>query len=174
MKQTERLLFRRWQDADAEALYKYASDPELGPRAGWPPHKNVEESLETIRTIFHGDGMWAIVLKETDEPIGCIGYLVKGQSNIDINEDEAEIGYWVARPYWNLGICTEALRQLVDYCQDEMHFRTIWGDYFVDNPASGRVMEKCGFVETGTVTICPSLQEGADKTVRVKKLDLMK
>lgn len=168
---TERLTFRRWTEADAPVLYKYASDPEVGPQAGWPPHKSVEESLDTIRTIFNCDSMWAIVLKETGEPIGCIGYLEKGQSNIEIGENDAEIGYWVARPYWNLGICTEALEWMIGVCFNERHFKTIWGDYFVDNPASGRVMQKCGFEETGVETTCPGLMEGNDRTVRVARLD---
>lgn len=172
MYETKRLIMRRWQEADAEALYKYASDPEVGPRAGWPPHQSVEESLETIRTIFGGDGMWAIVLKQTAEPIGCIGYLPKGQSNIEVGTAEAEIGYWVARPYWNQGICTESLRWLVSYCRDVMHFTTLWADYFLDNPASSRVMEKCGFADTGIETTCPTLMEGSDKPTRVKKLSL--
>lgn len=166
---TERLIFRHWTEADAPVLYRYASDPEVGPRAGWSPHKDVEESLETIRTLFHSESMWAIVLKETGEPIGCIGYLLKGQSNIGLNENDAEIGYWIARPYWNQGICTEALRWLIDVCFNGQHFQTLWGDYFVDNPASGRVMRKCGFVETGMETTCPDLQVGSDRTVRVMK-----
>ena len=44
MIQTSRLLFRPWAETDAEALFKHASDPDVGPRAGWPPHKSVEES----------------------------------------------------------------------------------------------------------------------------------
>ena len=47
--ETERLLLRPWLDSDAETLFKYASDPEVGPRAGWPPHKSVEESLGRTR-----------------------------------------------------------------------------------------------------------------------------
>ena len=54
--ETDRILLRPWRESDAEALFKYASDPEVGPRAGWPPHKSVEESLEIIRTIFSGEG----------------------------------------------------------------------------------------------------------------------
>jgi RimJ/RimL family protein N-acetyltransferase len=46
--QTDRILLRPWQESDAEALYKYASDPVVGERAGWSPHKSVEESLEII------------------------------------------------------------------------------------------------------------------------------
>lgn len=91
--ETDRFLLRPWHESDAEALFKNASDPDVGPRAGWAPHKSVEESLQIIRTIFGGDHMWAIELKETGEPIGCIGYLLKGESNIDIGENEAEAGY---------------------------------------------------------------------------------
>ena len=64
--ETERILLRPWQESDAEALYKYASDPDIGPRAGWPAHKSVEESRKIIRTFFHNDTTWAIVLKETN------------------------------------------------------------------------------------------------------------
>ena len=62
---TERIILRPWLDSDAGTLFKYASDPEVGPRAGWPPHKSVEESLEIIRTVFNNDRTWAIELKET-------------------------------------------------------------------------------------------------------------
>ncbi len=169
--ETDRIIFRPWRDEDAEALYKYASDPDVGPRAGWPPHKSVEESLEIIRTIFHSDHMWAIEWKETGEPIGCMGYMVHGESNIDIGENDAEVGYWVARPYWNRGICTEALRLLIDYCFREKGFRTLWADYFPDNPASGKVLEKCGFCDTGKVNLCSRLQLGSDRPVKIMRLD---
>ncbi len=49
--ETEKILLRHWQESDAEALFKYASDPDVGPRAGWPAHKSAEESLEIIRTL---------------------------------------------------------------------------------------------------------------------------
>ena len=108
--ETERILLRPWQDSDAETLFKYASDPEVGPRAGWPPHKSVEESLEIIRTVFNAEGMWAVIWKESGEAIGCVGYLPASASNLKIAEDHAEVGYWIARPYWGKGICTEALQ----------------------------------------------------------------
>ena len=80
--ETKRILLRHWQESDAETLFKYASDPDVGPRAGWPAHKSVEESREIIRTYFNNDTTWAIVLKETDEAIGCIGYYTHETSNI--------------------------------------------------------------------------------------------
>ena len=80
--ETERILLRYWQESDAEVLFKYASDPDVGPRAGWPAHKSVEDSREIIRTFFHNETTWAIVLKETGEDIGCIGYYTHETSNI--------------------------------------------------------------------------------------------
>ena len=168
---TNRITLRPWQENDAEALFKYASDPEVGPRAGWPVHKSLEESLDVIRNIFTNDHTWAIELNETGEAIGCIGYYPSGESNIGIGEDDAEIGYWVAKPYWNKGICTEALRLMIDYCFKVKGFHTLWCDYFVDNPASGRVMEKCGFQDTGKINWCSQLYRGDERPVKVMRLD---
>jgi RimJ/RimL family protein N-acetyltransferase len=167
--ETERILLRPWLESDAETLYKYASDPEVGPRAGWPPHKSVEESLEIIRTVFNAEGMWAVIWKESGKAIGCVGYLPAAASNLKIAEDQAEVGYWIARPFWGKGICTEALQMVIDYCFNEKGFTMLWGDYFPSNPASGRVMEKCGFVDTGEETLCPNLEVGSDRPVKVMK-----
>ena len=104
--ETVRILLRAWRESDAYTLYKYASDPQVGPRAGWPPHKSVEESLEIIRTIFNNDHTWAIELKETGEVIGCIGYFTFGESNINIGENDVEAGYW-----WRDVIGTKASAQ---------------------------------------------------------------
>ena len=114
--------------------------------------------------------MWALELKETGEPIGCMGYFTQGESNIGIKENDAEPGYWIARPYWNQGICTEALRALVDHCFREKGFDALLSDFFVDNPASGRVMEKCGFRDTGRINWCSHLYGGGDRPVKVMRL----
>ncbi len=169
--ETNRILLRPWRESDAATLFKYASDPEVGPRAGWPPHKSVEESLEIIRTVFNTETMWTVELKETGEAIGCVGYLPAAAANLEIPSDQCEVGYWIARPYWGKGICTEAMRLMVDYCLNEKGFSVLWGTYFPSNPASGRVMEKCGFADTGRETLCPNLEIGSDRPVRVMKLE---
>ena len=168
--QTDRLLLRRWTEQDAEALYKYASDPDVGPRAGWPVHQSVEFSLEVIRRYFMNEDTWAIVLKSTNEPIGCIGYYTYGKSNIPIGENDCEVGYWIGKPYWNKGICTEALKSFLDYCINVKCFDNIWADHFIGNPASGRVMEKCGFQDTGMLNKCSQLVGGDKNMVRIFKL----
>lgn len=71
MMETERLLLRPWQESDAEALYRWASDPEVGPAAGWSPHTSVEDSREIIRTVLSEEGTFAVLLKGGDgSPIG--------------------------------------------------------------------------------------------------------
>ena len=168
---TERLLLRRWKPSDAEALYKYACDPEVGPHAGWPPHENVEESKMIIRELFTNDYTWAVILKETNEPIGCMGYYPFGKSNIEIGENDAEVGYWIGKPHWNKGYCTEALQAMIHYCYEKKNFQTIWADFFIDNPASGRVMEKCGFTDTSKENYCSNLYHGEDRPVHIMKLE---
>lgn len=74
MMETERLLLRPWQESDAEALYRWASDPEVGPAAGWSPHTSVEDSRNIIRTVLAEEGTFAVVPKGGNgDPIGAIG-----------------------------------------------------------------------------------------------------
>jgi len=169
--ETEHLLLRRWKLTDAEVLYKYACDPEVGPHAGWPPHKSVEESRKIIREVFTNDYTWAVVLKETNEPIGCMGYYPFGKSNIEIAKNDAEVGYWIGKLHWNKGYCTEALQAMIHYCHEKKNCQTLWADFFIDNPASGRVMEKCGFTDTGKENYCSNLYHGEDRPVHIMKLE---
>lgn len=60
---------------------------------------------------------------------------------------------------------------MIDYCFNVKGFITLWSDFFVDNPASGRVMEKCGFVDTGKEKMCSHLFHGDDRPVHIMRLD---
>ena len=62
--QTNRLILRPWQESDAEALYKYASNPNIGPIAGWPPHTSVENSRDIIKSVLSAPETYAVVLKQ--------------------------------------------------------------------------------------------------------------
>ena len=171
--ETNRIKLHPWRDSDAEALFKYASDPEVGPRAGWPPHKSVEESLDIIHTVFNYDTNWAIELKATGEAIGAIGYLPSPESNLPAREGEPLIGYWVGKPYWNQGICTEALKLMLDHIRNTTDIKSLISSHYFDNPASGRVMEKCGFMPTGETCIDEKLT-GTTKPTRVMRLELLR
>jgi len=170
--ETSRILLRPWRERDAETLFKYASDPDVGPRAGWPPHQSVEESLEIIRTVFHNDTTWAIELKTTGEPVGCMGFMPKFEMKIPAREGDALIGYWVGKPYWNQGICTEALQLMLDHIRQTKAAPSLVSSHFVDNPASGRVMEKCGFIATGEICFDETQYNGKDHPMRVLRLEL--
>ena len=61
---TERIILRPWNEADAVSLYEYAKDDRIGPIAGWPPHMSVENSLEIIRTVLSVPENYAVFLKE--------------------------------------------------------------------------------------------------------------
>ena len=171
MLETERITLRHWLDTDAKVLYKYASDPEVGPRAGWPPHLSEEESLEIIHTVFNNPTTWAIVWNETGETIGAIGYGPSCDCSLPAREGEPTVGYWVAKPYWGKGICTEALQLMIRHIRNTTDIKSLIGGHFIDNPASGRVMEKCGFLPTGETAFDSKLYHGADKPIRVLRLD---
>ena len=170
MMKTERITLRHWLDTDAKALYKYASDPEVGPRAGWQPHKSEEESLEIIRTVFNNPTTWAIVWNETGEAIGAIGYGPSCDCSLPAREGEPTVGYWVGKPYWGKGICTEALRLMIAHIRETTVIRSLISGHFTDNHASGRVMEKCGFVATGENVFDNSLHLGENRPIKVLRL----
>lgn len=170
MIQTARILLRHWQDNDAESLYKYASDPDVGPLAGWESHKSIDESLNIIRTVYGNDTTWAIVLD--DEPIGCIGYMRTFELNLPVYDGDVLVGYWVAKPYWNQGICTEALRLMLAHMQAMTNIRSLISCHYADNPASGRVLEKCGFKPTGEASTGETLHEDTDRPIRILRLNI--
>ena len=93
--ETERLILRPWEERDAHDLFQYASNPEVGPIAGWPVHTSVENSREIIKNYFSAPEIYAIVLKETMQPVGSIGLMIGSASDKGIPDTEAEIGYWI-------------------------------------------------------------------------------
>ncbi len=171
--ENERIILRPWRDSDAGSLFKWASDPDVGSRAGWPPHQSVEESLEIIRTVFNdATNTWAIELKETGEAIGAMGYGPSCDCDLPARDSEPLAGYWVAKPYWNQGICTEALKLMIGHIRSMTGIKSLISGHFIDNPASGRVMEKCGFVPTGEIVTDESQYQGKDRPIRVLRLEL--
>ncbi|QJA07536.1 GNAT family N-acetyltransferase [Romboutsia sp. CE17] len=143
--ETKRLKLRPWRIEDASALYKYASDPRVGPIAGWPIHTDIEFSKQIIRDVFSADGIYAIVPKGQEEPIGCIGLLIGKSSDFGIGQDEGEIAYWIGVPYWGQGLIPEAMRELMRYSFNELGLKSLWCGYFEGNEKSARAQEKCGF-----------------------------
>ena len=87
MIETERLILRPWQESDAEELYTYASDPAVGPPAGWPPHTSVENSREIIKGVLSKQETYAVCLKN-GKPVGSIGLHLNGSTDMTDRYDE--------------------------------------------------------------------------------------
>lgn len=143
--ETDRLILRPWRETDAESLYEYAKDPQIGPIAGWPPHTSVENSREIIKNVLSADLTFAVTLRNEDKAIGSIGLMTGTASNLKLTEAEAEIGYWIGVPYWGNGYIPEAITTLMKYAFENLHIEKIWCGYFDGNIKSKRVQEKCGF-----------------------------
>ncbi len=150
--QTNRLILRPWQESDAEALYKYARNPNIGPIAGWQPHVSVENSREIIKSVLSAPETYAVVLKETGEAVGSVG-IMTARSEVNsarMEDDECEIGYWIGEPYWGQGLIPEAVDELLRHAFEDLRQTAVWCGYFDGNEKSRRVQDKCGFTYSHT------------------------
>lgn len=140
---TERLTLRPWKIEDAKCLYHFAKNPNIGPIAGWPPHKSVEESMNVIRTVFSKKETYAIAIN--DIPVGCAGFLFEKDCNHYWGENSAELGYWIAEEYWGRGLVKEASEILIDHAFNDLNIEKIYATFRIENHRSKRVLEKLGF-----------------------------
>ncbi len=144
--ETNRLILRPWAETDADSLYKYAKDPDIGPIAGWPPHKSVAESLDIIKNVFNAEQCYAICEKGSDKAIGAIELKLNGHTDMTEKDDECELGYWIGKSFWGRGYMPEAARELLRHGFENLGMTTIWCGYYDGNDKSKRVQEKVGFV----------------------------
>ena len=141
--ETERLILRPWDESDAEECFRYAKDPRVGPAAGWPPHKDIEESKKIIKTILSAPETYAIVFKETGKAVGSIGLMAGTELAKQANE--RELGYWIGVPFWGKGLVPEAAKALLRHAFLDMGLEKVYCGYYDGNDRSRRVQEKCGF-----------------------------
>lgn len=141
---TERLTLRPWRKDDADALFAAASDPAVGTPAGFPPHKTHEHSEEVLRDVLMKPEVYAICIRASempDTPVGAIGLMFEDE-DFSIAEGEAELGYWIAKPYWNSGYTTEAVQALERHAFMDMGLSALWAASYTENPASAAVQKK--------------------------------
>ncbi len=138
--ETERLILRKWELSDSSDLFEYAKDPNVGPNAGWSPHKNEEESKEIIK-MFLDSHEYAIVHKADNKVIGSLGLF----NTQNLPESSKEIGYVLSPKYWGQGLVPEAVEKVKEYGFKELKLEEIWCGHFDFNMRSKRVNEKCGF-----------------------------
>lgn len=143
--ETERLILRPWKDTDAESLYKYASDPDVGPAAGWPPHSSIDESRDVIKNVFKKRESYAVCLKSDNKAIGAIELKMKGDTDMTQADNECELGYWIGKPFWGQGLIPEASREILRHAFEDLKIQKVWCGYYDGNIKSKRVQEKLGF-----------------------------
>jgi len=142
---TARLLLRKPDTGDIGAITAIAGDWDVARRLGRVPHPYGEEDARFfLANVVPNEWVWAITLLETGELVGMAG-LTPGP-------ETAELGYYVARQSWGRGIATEAASPIVAFGFDTLGLPWLKSGHFVDNPASGRVLRKLGFVEVARAT----------------------
>jgi ribosomal-protein-alanine N-acetyltransferase len=142
--ETARLRLRRPDAGDIASIVAIAGDWYVARRLSRVPHPYGETDAHFfLDTIVPTEWTWAITLRASGDLIGMAGLTPQPA------HDVAELGYYVARPQWGIGIATEAARAVVEYGFRAAGLARLTSGYFLDNPASGRVLRKLGFVEVG-------------------------
>ncbi len=167
---TRRLILRHWRESDAESLYKYAKDPDIGPIAGWQPHKSTEESLSIIQNVLNKPECYAICEKENDIAIGAIELRLNGHTDMTDKDDECELGFWLGKPFWGRGYMPEAATAILRHAFADLGMNTVWCGYYDGNSKSKRVQEKIGFVYHHT---CDDVPVPLMNEVRVGHTNIM-
>lgn len=161
---TDRLVLRRPHANDAAAIVAIVGDRDVARRLARVPHPyGPADAAFFLDHVAPGEWVWAITLRGDDRLIGVVG-LTPGADT-----DTAELGYWLSPACWGKGIVTEAARAVVAHGFTTLGLGGLTSGHFADNPASGRVLEKLGFVVTGRA-MRPCLAAGT--TVPVTEMHL--
>ena len=142
--ETKRMILRPWEESDAKRLFQLASDPDIGPRAGWPVHTDEENSLDVIRGVLGAPETYAMVSRESGLPVGSIGLKEPDERFADLDGKQLEIGYWIGRDYWGMGLTPEAVREILRHGFEDLNCAAIWCAHYDFNEQSRRVIEKSG------------------------------
>ncbi|AVH64119.1 MULTISPECIES: GNAT family N-acetyltransferase [unclassified Nostoc] len=147
--QTQRLVMRAFTLADAPEVQCLAGIKEIAAMTLTIPHPYqdgmAQEWIKTHQKAFkEGKSVnLAIVLRDIGVLCGAISLQINQEHN------HAELGYWIGKPYWGQGYCTEAAKEILRYGFEVLGLHRIHARHFSHNPASGQVMQKIGMVYEG-------------------------
>ncbi|HTP92121.1 MAG TPA: GNAT family N-acetyltransferase [Xanthobacteraceae bacterium] len=140
--ETERLMLRALQRSDVKAIARLANDLRIARNTLRIPHPyGVADAEQFVAAVNRQSGEATFAITRDGKLIGCCG--------VDPRDGGAEIGYWLGTPYWGLGYATEAARAVIDHAFGDLGCDSLQAGARVSNPASRRVLEKCGFQWTG-------------------------
>ena len=165
---TPRLLLRPGWTEDAPALAKAIADETIVRNLSSAPWPFALRDAEAFLAAPRDPVLPSLLIFErtVSEPllVGACGLGRRASGNV-------ELGYWVARPYWGRGFATEAGEALLGMAR-AIGLRRLEASHFLDNPASGRVLEKLGFQSTGMIAARLSCARGMDIPARYFRLEL--
>ena len=150
--ETERLILRRFTENDAEAMFKnWTSNDNVTRFLRWPTHSDISVTREYIKFLLDNYDRpdfyeWAIELKSLGEPIGSISAV-----GINDNIGAVEIGYCIGEDFWRRGYTSEALAAVMRFFFEEVGANRVYSEHDINNPNSGKVMQKCGLKYEGTL-----------------------
>ena len=148
---TERLILRPFAPSDAADVQRLAGEWEIADTTLNIPHPYedgmAEEWIATHESRFDEGKLcnFAVTLRDSDELVGAMGLVITPRF------DHAELGYWIGKPYWGKGFCTEAARAVVEYGFTHLGLHRIHASHMARNPASGRVMRNIGMKPEGVL-----------------------
>ena len=163
MLETERLIIRPIKIEDVNDIFEYATDEETGPKAGWTPHKNIEETIKIVNMWLspnHTEQIFAVIYKQDNKVIGTLGVThlnihKKDEKNFIANnlisdgKSVFEIGYTLSKKYWGKGLGTEALKVMINHLFNTSDADVILALHYESNTASKRVQEKNNMLVLG-------------------------
>lgn len=166
---TERLMLRPGWREDAPALFRAIADETIVRNlasAPWP-YAPADAEAFLARDRDAAEPVFLIFRRTLRDPelIGCIGLT---PSPIG----ETELGYWIVRAHWGQGFASEAIVAVVEIARHGLRLPRLHASHFLDNPASGRVLEKLGFRPTGVIVPRFSAGRGAAAPTREFVLQL--
>jgi RimJ/RimL family protein N-acetyltransferase len=154
---TERLNLRPLAMADAPRLAEMANDFDVVKMTGGMPFPyglaDAERFVQRASDADPDREVHFTIELIGEGPVGCVGFYPRAPLG-------PEVGYWLGRPFWGRGIATEMLAEIMAWAKVDWGRRYIVACHFHDNPASGRVLERAGFLYTGQVEPLPCKSRG--------------
>lgn len=156
--ETNRLILRPILESDAEEIYEYSKNENVGKDAGWKPHTDLNETREIMNAIFlNKENTFGIILRETGKLFGSIGLVTDAMRD---NDKTRMIGYSIAEKYWRKGYTSEAVQALVQYGFEKLGLDLISATCYPYNEGSRGVLKKCGFQYEGCLRLAELRYDG--------------
>ncbi|MBR4627180.1 MAG: GNAT family N-acetyltransferase [Ruminococcus sp.] len=138
--ETERLILRPLTEKDAEDVFEWTNDERVARFTIWSRHEDIAVTRQWLASVkeLENEYLWGFVRRSDGKLIGS------GSMRFRTDEDRWSFGYNIRYDCWNMGYTTEATLRMMDYVRNKHGAKRFVAEHAADNPASGRVIEKCG------------------------------